>query len=94
MWCRKERRERTYADADGRRDADGYGWAVDGSLLVLLDDDLGRGSGRRNVKGRWGRVAVDVGVVGDVGEVRGVGHWDLEMERFGRRWVDAASDAK
>jgi hypothetical protein len=69
--------ERTYADAYTERwcDADADWRTVDGSLLmVLLYDDLvavcGWGCARwRSVEGRWRRVAVDVGVVGDVREV-------------------------
>ena len=70
--------ERTYAYAKrgcecGRADADAHWRAVDGGLLVVLDDDLGAGllgrrAGGRGVERGWRGVAVDVGVVGDVGE--------------------------
>jgi hypothetical protein len=44
-------------------------------LVVLFDDDLlGRGAGGRGVERGWRRVAVDVGVIGDVGVVRRCGH--------------------
>jgi|TARA_R110002003_G_scaffold104_34_gene8490 hypothetical protein len=63
-------------------DADANGWAVDGGLVVLLfDDDLlaaavaGSGSaGGRGVERGWWRVAVKIGVIGDVGEPGTAGH--------------------
>jgi hypothetical protein len=75
-------RKRTYADAytEWWRDADADWGAVDGGLLVLvLHDDLvraalGRCAGWRAVEGRGWRVAVDVGVVGDVGVPGRAGH--------------------
>jgi hypothetical protein len=76
-------RKRTYADAyaEGWHDADAYGRAVDGGLLVVLvlhDDLVGAALGRSSswwaVEGRGWRVAVDVGVVGDVGVPERAGH--------------------
>jgi len=74
--------ERTYADAytKGWSDTDRWAadtntdwWSVDGSLLVvLLNDDLvtlsWRSTGGGRVESWRRRVAVDVGVVGDVRE--------------------------
>jgi hypothetical protein len=77
-------RKRTYADAyaEGWRDADADWGAVDGGLLVVLvlHDDLvraalGRCAGWRAVERGWWRVAVDVGVVGDVGVPGCARHW-------------------
>jgi hypothetical protein len=80
----KERlRKRTYADAytEVWSDADANGRTVDGGLLVmlLLHDDLvgaalGRSSGWRAVERGWWRIAVDVGVVGNVDVPGSIGH--------------------
>jgi hypothetical protein len=79
-------RERTYADActetKGWSDTDADGRAVNGGLLMvlLLHDDLvgatlGKSSRGRTVEREWRRVAVDVGVVSDVGVPGNAGHW-------------------
>jgi hypothetical protein len=49
-------------------------------MVLLLHDDLvgatlGRSSRGRTVEREWRRVAVDVGVVSDVGVPGNAGHW-------------------